>query len=593
MITYQAPLKDISFVLNQVLGFPAHYQQFQEGEQASPDIVAAILEGASKFSADILAPLNAAADIDGCRLVEGQVQVPAGFKEAYQQFVDDGWMSLGHPESYGGQGLPKSLNMAVHEMVVSANHAWTMYVNLTWGAVTTLMHHGSETLKQQYLPKMVEGRWSGTMCLTEAHCGSDLGLLRTKAEPRDDGSYSLTGSKIFISSGEHGMTDNIIHLVLARLPDAPAGSKGISLFLVPKFNLNAQGNPAEINKVSCGSLEEKMGIHGNATCVMNFDGAQGFLIGEANKGLSCMFTFINESRLEVAQQANGHIEAAYQQSLDYARERLQMRAAVRKDPAKAADPIIQHADVRRMLLTQKALAEGNRMLSYYCAKQVDLEHSENPGVRKQAQTLLALLTPIAKGFVTETSLESTSHAIQILGGHGYVKEWGVEQHYRDTRITAIYEGTNGIQGLDLLGRKVLASQGAILEPLIEEILGFCSTADSNPNTEAVTGLVEQWRSLTQELGRKASGKADEVNSAAWDYMMFSGYLVVAYLWLKSDVVAKKEIEDESNLSEFSHAKLHTSKFYFERLLPRAQAHASALQTGADNLMSLPKDSFWF
>ena len=592
MVTYKAPLRDMDFVLKEVLDFPAHYESIPEGEMASPDMVAAILEGAAKFSEQVIAPLNSIGDTQGCRLEGGQVQVPNGFKEAYQQFVDQGWMSLGHGEALGGQGLPKSLNMAVHEMIVSANHAWTMYVNLTWGAVTTLLHHGSDELKEQYLPQMVQGEWSGTMCLTEAHCGSDLGLLRTKAEPQEDGSYSISGSKIFISSGEHDMTDNIMHLVLARLPDAPVGSKGISLFLVPKFKLDEQGNPGEQNGVSCGSLEEKMGIHGNATCVMNFDGAKGFLIGEENRGLNCMFTFINESRLEVAQQSNGHIESAFQKSLDYARERLQMRGSNRKDKSKPADPIIVHADVRRMLLTQKAFAEGNRMLSYYSARFVDLEHSGDADIRKHAHTMLGVLTPIAKGFISEVSIESTSQAVQILGGHGYVSEWGVEQHSRDTRITAIYEGTNGIQGLDLLGRKVLASKGAILNPLLEEITSFCSDHDSSAYSDRLEALITQWRSITDTVAAKAQGNPDQVNAAGWDYMMFAGYVVVGYLWFKAAIAAEASIAAGSN-DPFYQAKLQTARFYFERLLPRASQHAEVLLTGAENLMELSEENFTF
>ncbi|MGI9276537.1 MAG: acyl-CoA dehydrogenase C-terminal domain-containing protein [Endozoicomonas sp.] len=588
---YRVPLRDIAFALNEVLDFPGHYQSIPAGDQASPDMVSAILEGAARFSEQELSPLNQSGDQQGCRLEEGKVVTPAGFREAYRQYVEDGWMSLAHPEELGGQGLPASLNMAVHEMIVSANHAWTMYVNLTWGAVSTLLHHGNEDQKKAYLAEMVQGNWSGTMCLTEAHCGSDLGLLRTRAEPQQDGSYQITGSKIFISSGEHDFTDNIIHIVLARLPDAPAGSKGISLFLVPKFTLDEQGKIAEKNTVTCGSLEEKMGIHGNATCVMNFDGATGYLIGEPNRGLTCMFTFINESRLEVAQQANGHIESAYQLSLDYARERLQMRGSPRHDPLKPADPIIVHGDVRRMLLTQKAFAEGNRLLNYYCAQRVDLEHSADPAIRETADQQLAILTPIAKGFITETSLESTSHAVQILGGHGYVSEWGVEQHYRDTRITAIYEGTNGIQGLDLLGRKVLPSGGAALEPLLQEIEAACSGYQGNKLASRLLEYARQWRTITVSFAEKSPADVNEINGAAWDYLMFSGYVMLGYMWLKSVVAAEAKLTSGSEADAFYQAKLDTARFYYERLLPRASHHAEVMQSGAANLMAMPAASF--
>ena len=598
MVTYKAPLRDIEFALNDVLDYPAHYQSLANGDISSPlavdaEMTSAILEGAAKFSEGVLAPLNQSGDQQGCKLVNGEVQVPDGFRNAYQQFVQDGWMSLGHSEELGGQGLPKSLNMAVHEMIVSANHAWTMYVNLTWGAVATILHHASEELKNTYLPKLVQGEWSGTMCLTEAHCGSDLGLLRTRAEPNDDGSYSITGSKIFISSGDHDLSDNIVHIVLARLPDAPVGTKGISLFVVPKFLPDSNGESGAKNDVSCGSLEEKMGIHGNATCVMNFDGSKGYLVGELNKGLNCMFTFINESRLEVAQQANGHIESSFQKSLEYARERLQMRAPVRPDPSRAADPIIVHPDVRRMLLTQKAFAEGNRLLSYYCAQMVDLETSEDTDKRRNAQTMLALLTPIVKGFVTETSLEATSHGIQIFGGHGYVSEWGVEQEYRDTRITAIYEGTNGIQGLDLLGRKVLATKGEILKPLVDEVNGFCAENDTSPFAHTLSSLMDQWQELNGKLAVMAADNPDEVNAAAWDYLMFSGYTVLAYLWMKAAVVAEGKLADGSSEQDFYNAKLKTARFYFERLLPRAQQHVVTLMSGSKNLMELDENSFCF
>ena len=594
-MTYRAPLRDIQFVMNEVLDFPKHYETFPEGQNATPDLVDAILSEAAKFSEQVLAPLNAVGDREGCQYNGGKILTPPGFKEAYQQYVEGGWPSLAFPEAYGGQALPVSLSQVVSGIPGGANHAFAMYTGLTIGAIATITAHASDELKHRFIPSMVAGQWSGTMCLTETHAGSDLGLLRTKAEPNEDGTYSITGSKIFISAGEHDLTDNIVHIVLARLPDAPKGVKGISLFIVPKFKVGADSNIGDFNNVSCGSIEEKMGIHGNATCVMNFDGAEGYLISLPNKGMACMFTFINESRLGVGFSAQGHIDASFQKALSYAKDRLQMRAPKRKFPEQAADPIIVHPDVRRMLLTQKAFSEGGRVLNYRCAQLVDIAHGNGSDEEiEKANTLLAVLTPIAKGFLSEVSLEATSHGVQILGGHGFIKESGLEQEYRDTRINALYEGTTGIQGLDLLGRKILGSGGKILAPFIEEIRSFCTNNIGSAYVAETETSLNQLLNLTEVIGAAADENPDEVNAAGVDYLMFAGYTTMAYCWAKIAKIAKTAqaaINNSSSDAGFYHAKLHTPRFYFERILPRTQTLATTMQSGASNLMDIDEQYF--
>lgn len=595
MSDYTAPLRDIRFSLNEVLDYPAHCQSIG-ADDASDEIVSAVLEEAAKFAENVLAPLNRSGDEEGCHWQEGSVQTPKGFKEAYKQYIEGGWPGLALPENYGGQNLPASLGFVVNELLFSANHAWTMYPTLSAGAVETIMTHGTEHQQQHFLPKLVSGEWSGTMCLTEAHCGSDLGLLRTKAEPNADGSYRISGSKIFISAGEHDLTENIIHLVLARLSDAPSGVKGISLFIVPKFRVSDDGNTGEVNAVSCGSIEEKMGIHGNATCVLNFDGSEGYLIGPPNKGMSGMFTFINESRLGVATQGVAHMQAAFQRSATYAQDRLQMRAAERVLPEQPADPIISHPDVRRMLLTQKAFAEGGRLLTHICGLQSDITHrSTDVGQIERANTLLAVLTPIAKGFLTEVSMEATQNGVQVLGGHGFIREWGLEQEYRDTRITAIYEGTNTIQGLDLLGRKVLATGGKVLQPLMDDIDEFCKTAQPEAMANYAEKLQEAkqlWLDLSAEIGERAmAGEVNAVGSAAYDYLMLAGYTTLAYCWARSVAVATRQLQANPGDDAFYRAKLATAEFYFARLLPRVHLFASAIRSSSDSLMKLEAEAF--
>nr|WP_010132832.1 acyl-CoA dehydrogenase C-terminal domain-containing protein [Microbulbifer agarilyticus] len=598
MSEIKIPLRDMRFSMRELLNWDQHYAALGY-EDASPDVVDAILEEGAKFCENVLAPINQSGDQQGCTWKDGEVTTPDGFKEAYQQFVEAGWPSMPHDVEHGGQGLPHSLGTILSEMVGTANWSWGMYPGLSHGAMNTLDAHGTDEQKQTYLTKLVEGTWTGTMCLTEPHCGTDLGILRSKAEPNDDGSYAITGTKIFISAGEHDMAENIVHIVLARLPDAPAGTKGISLFIVPKFLPNADGSVGERNGVACGSLEHKMGIHGNATAVLNFDGAKGFLIGPPNKGLNCMFTFMNTARLGTALQGVAHAEAGFQKSLAYAKDRLQMRSlSGPKNPEGAADPIIVHPDVRRMLLTQKAFAEGGRMLVLLCAKQVDLSNAaETEEERKAADDLLAFLTPIAKAFLTETGYESANLGLQCFGGHGYIAEWGMEQNVRDSRISTIYEGTTGIQALDLLGRKVLMTQGELLRNFTKIVHKFCQAELDNealaPFVTKLQELNKEWGDLTMNVGVKAMENPDEVGAASVDYLMYSGYAVQAYLWALAAKVANEKLAAGTSEEDFYRSKVATARFYFDRILPRTATHAAAMQSGADNLMSLDAEHFVF
>lgn len=597
MSQYKAPLRDIRFVRDELFDFNAHYQNLPGCQDATADTVHAILEEAAHFSEEVLAPLNAVGDREGCTWTPEGVKTPTGFKAAYQAFVEGGWPSLAHDTQHGGQGLPESLAMATNELISQANWAWSMYPGLSHGAMNTLHAHGTPEQQQTYLTPLVSGRWTGTMCLTEPHCGSDLGLLRTRAEPQTDGSYKIQGTKIFISAGEHDMAENIVHIVLARLPDAPEGTKGISLFIVPKFLPQADGSLGARNAVHCGALEHKMGIHGNATCLLNFDGATGFLIGPPHKGLNCMFTFMNVARLGTALQGLAHAEMAFQGAVRYARERLQMRAlSGPKAPEKPADPIIVHPDVRRMLLTIKAFTEGNRALFYYAARLVDVvQRSPDEAQKQQADTLLALITPIAKAFMTETGFEAANLGVQVYGGHGYIAEWGMEQNVRDSRISCLYEGTTGIQALDLLGRKVLMSQGEVLKAFTKIIHKFCQAqADSPELAEFVAPLAQlnrEWGDITLKIGMAALQNREEVGGAAVDYLMYSGYLCLAYLWADMARVATQRCAAGTSEPEFYQAKLHTARFYYQRILPRTRTHVAAMLSGVDNLTALPEADF--
>ncbi|MDT4824133.1 3-methylmercaptopropionyl-CoA dehydrogenase [compost metagenome] len=595
MPEYKAPLRDIRFLTDEVFDYPATYAALGASD-ATPDMVAAILEEGAKFCEQVLSPINRSGDEEECQWREGVVTTPKGFKEAFAQYVEGGWNGLAADPAYGGQGLPHSLGLIISEMVASANQSWAMYPGLTHGAMSAIHAHGSEEQKQTYLTRLTEGRWTGTMCLTEPHCGTDLGIIKTRAVPRADGSYAISGTKIFISAGEHDMSENIVHLVLAKLPDAPAGTKGISLFIVPKF-LPAGEGVGERNAVSCGSIEHKMGIKASATCVMNFDGATGFLIGEANKGLNCMFTMMNHARLGTGMQGLCLGEASYQGAVRYANDRLQMRALTGpKAPDKAADPIIVHPDVRRMLLTMKAFNEGNRALAYFTAQQLDIAHrSDDAEQRDEAENLLAFLTPICKAFMTETGLEATNLGMQVFGGHGYIREWGMEQLMRDCRIAPIYEGTNGIQALDLLGRKVLGSQGKLLGGFTKIVHKFCQAQAEHPQLKdfvaELARLNKQWGELTTRIGMAAMKNPDEVGAASVDYLMYSGYVTLAYFWLRMALVAQARLDAGSGDAAFYEAKLATCEFYFKRLLPRAAAHLAAADAGGEVLMRLSAGHF--
>ena len=597
MPDYKAPQKEMKFVLNEVLDFESHYQNLPGGEEATMDLVDSIIEEGSKFAERVIAPLNRTGDEQGCKFEDGVVTTPEGFKAAYEQYVDAGWPSLSHKEEYGGQGLPESLGIVMSELIGTANWSWSMYPGLSHGAMATIEEHGTQEQKETYLTKLVSGEWTGTMCLTESHCGTDLGMLRTRAEPNADGSYSLTGTKIFISAGEHDMSGNIVHIVLAKLPDAPAGTKGISLFIVPKSLPDVSGDVGERNGVNCGSIEHKMGIHGNATCVINFDGAKGFLIGEENRGLNCMFTFMNAARVGTAIQGLAHAELGFQGSLAYAKDRLQMRSLTgKKNPDGPADPIIVHPEVRKMLLTQKAFAEGGRALIYYTAMMVDkVGQSNDEDERKEADTLLGLLTPIAKAFLTEVGFESANHGLQVFGGHGYIAEWGMEQNVRDSRISMLYEGTTQIQALDLLGRKVLMTQGDSLRKFTKIIHKFGKDTKQSrklkPMFSKLAEMNKEWGDITMKVGMKAMTNRDQVGAASVDYLMYSGYVTLAYFWLRMAVVAQQKIDAKEDPTGFYKAKIATATFYFERILPRTRGLVETMLSGSDNLMALDADLF--
>jgi len=589
MNTYKAPLKDMKFVMFDLLQADQCYQRLGF-ENAERELLDAVLEEGAKFTELVLAPLNGSGDRQGCRFDKdsGAVRTPDGFKQAYQQFVEAGWSGLTAAEAYGGQGLPESLGSVFKEMIDAANLSWGNYPLLSHGATEALKHHGDAWQQKVFLNAIVDGRWTGTMCLTEPHCGSDLALLKTRAMPKDDGSYALSGTKIFITGGEHDLTDNIIHLVLARLPDAPAGVKGISLFIVPKINIDEQGGLLDANTLRCGSIEHKMGIHGSATCVMNFDDAKGYLIGEANRGLNAMFTMMNSARIAVGLQGLGLMDRAYQNALAYSRDRLQSRSlSGAKFPDKPADPIIVHPDVRRMLLTCKALTEGARCLAYQATLQIDkAERAGSEAERAEAELFLGFLTPIVKAALTEWANECAYHALQCFGGHGYVQEWGMEQLARDARITTIYEGTTQIQALDLLGRKTLHTQGAGLKIFLGQIEAFCK---SHPESEFSAPLQESaalWTAISAEIARKAAANPEEIGAASYDYLFLSAYSCLAYWLAQSATVAAQKGD-----AAFAASKLETARFYFARILPRAKQHADIIRSGSASLMALDSDLF--
>ena len=593
---FKAPQKEALFVMNELLGYEKHYAELGYTD-ATPDMVEAIFSEAAKFAENVLAPINASGDEEGCKWEDGNVTTPKGFKEAYQQYVDGGWTGMAHPEEFGGQALPYSLNSVIAEWFSSANHSWAMYPGLSQGCIETLKAHGTPEQQKMFLHNLIGGNWTGTMCLTEPHCGSDLGMLKCKAEPNADGSYNLTGTKIFISAGEHDMSENIVHIVIARLPDAPSGTKGISLFVVPKFHAGPDGEKLERNEVTCGSIEHKMGIKASATCVINFDGAKGYLVGTENRGLNCMFTFMNTARIGTGLEGLSASEAAFQGALAYAKDRLQFRAIDGvKNPDGPADAIINHPDVRRMLLTQKAFAEGNRALAIYAMQLVDVTHdSKDENAKQLAESKLAFLTPILKAFLTETAQETTSYGMQVFGGHGFIKEWGMEQLARDTRICTMYEGTTGIQAIDLLARKVVGSNGKLLSLFTQDVKDYCKSirdkSQFNAWSNCIDKHLDEWHQITEDIMKRAANNPAELGAASVDYLMYSGYIVMGYFWLRMAVIAQQKLDDGTSDQEFYKAKLHTAKFYFDRLLTRTRSLVSAMESGAENLMDMEEEQF--
>jgi alkylation response protein AidB-like acyl-CoA dehydrogenase len=581
----------MQFVMHEVLKVTDDYLAMPRHAEVDADTINAVLEEGGKFAAEVIFPLNISGDEEGCALdkTTHEVTPPKGFKQAYQQYVEGGWAALSCEPEFGGQGLPFTVNQCFYEMMNSANQAWTMYPGLSHGAYECLAAHGTPEQKATYLPKLVSGEWTGTMCLTEPHCGTDLGLLRTKAEPQPDGTYKITGAKIFISAGEHDLAPNIVHLVLARLPDAPAGSKGISLFAVPKHNVNADGSIGSRNGIFCAGLEHKMGIHANATCQMVLENAVGTLVGQPNKGLQAMFVMMNAARLGVGNQSLGLTEVAYQNALAYAKDRLQMRALTGpKATDKPADPIIVHPDVRKMLLTAKAYAEGGRALNLFCAMLLDKElHHPDEKVRKDSADMLALLTPIVKAFLTDNGFQATVMCQQVFGGHGYIKEWGMEQFVRDARINMIYEGTNTIQSLDLLGRKVLGNNGATLKKFGKLVAALVEEEGVNEKmAEFINPLAlmgDKVTKFTTEIGFKGFQNPDEVGAAAVDYLRVVGHMVFGYFFARMASVALKAMAAGST-DPFYPAKLQTARFYFAKLYPETATLMLTARAGSKVLM---------
>nr|WP_313099483.1 acyl-CoA dehydrogenase C-terminal domain-containing protein [Moraxella sp. CTOTU48717] len=602
-LSYKAPLRDIRFLTNEVFNYPEHYKTLKSGENADPETVDMMLESFADYCSNVLMPLYQSGDAEGCHFDKGVVTTPKGFKEAYDMFVEAGYQAIPFPEEFGGLNMPMSVNLIKSEMMGTANWAFSMYPGLSVGCMNTIMQYGTPEQKATYMPALVEGRWSGTMCLTEPQCGTDLGQVKTKAIPQDDGTYKISGTKIFISSGEHDLTENIVHIVLARLPDAPEGTKGISLFIVPKFLVTENGEIGERNPVNCGSIEHKMGIKASATAVLNFDNATGYLIGEPNKGLKAMFTFMNTARLGTGMEGLAHMELAFQNSLPYAKERRSMRTlSGTKEPNQVADAIIHHADVARMLLTQKAFSEGARSMIYHASRYAD-KMFEGAMLGDDAEfhkwdDKLGFYTPILKGFLTELSIECAKHGMQIYGGHGYIKEWGMEQIARDARISTLYEGTTGVQALDLLGRKVLIqSKGKVLLDYTANIMKWCSEYALDKGMRKfvweLTKYCAEWNTLTTRIMLTARKDREIVSAASDDYLMYSGYVIMGYHWARMAAVAYDKLKNGgSETKEFYEAKIKTAEFYFEKLLPRASGHSESMLAPSD-LMAMDLDSFNF
>ena len=597
MQVYEAPLRDMRFVLHE-LHQDDGFGPIKAHEEFTPDLLDAVLEEAGRMAQEVLLPLNMAGDIEGCRLENGVVRTPAGFKEAYEQFRGAGWAALASPPEWGGQGLPESINKLVEEMICATNVSFSLYPGLTHGATTAIEGHASEELKQAYLPKMISGEWSGTMCLTESHSGTDLGLLRTRALPQGDGSYRITGSKIFISAGDHDLTSNVVHLVLARLPDAPPGVKGISLFLVPKYLPGEGGALGSSNGVSVAAIEHKMGMKASATCQLNFDDSTGWLVGSPHKGMAAMFTMMNTERVSVGVQGLGIAEAAYQSAVAYAKERLQGRSlAGARRPDLPADPIIVHPDVRRMLMTMRAYTEGCRALGGWVSRALDADkHSDDPEVKQRAADFVALMTPVVKALFTDLGYEAANLAVQTYGGHGYIREHGVEQYVRDSRIAMIYEGTNGIQALDLVGRKMPARMGRNLRAFFHPVSNFLDDHEKDEDIKREAQALRQafgaLQLATGMIAQKGMKDPEEAGAAATDYLRLLGLVGIGYCFLRSARIAHDRLKDGAgDDAPFYTAKITTASFFFDRILPQATAAFLAIKAGKRSTMALDEAAF--
>jgi hypothetical protein len=597
MPSYKAPVEDVLFLLNDVFHLE-RYNNLPGFADATPDTVEAIIAEGAKLCEEVFAPLNRTGDQEGCtRHPDGSVTTPKGFKEAYRAYVEGGWMGLSAPEEFGGQGLPMTLNSVMQEFVSSANLALGMYPGLTQGAIAALVEHGSEEQKRIYLPKMIEGAWTGTMNLTEPHCGTDLGMLKTKAVPNGDGSYAITGTKIFISAGEHDVAENIVHLVLARIEGAPQGTKGISLFVVPKFIVNEDGSVGERNGVMCGSIEHKMGIHGNSTCLMNYDGAKGWLVGQENRGLNAMFVMMNEARLAVGIQGLSQSEVAYQNAVTYAKDRIQGRSLTgAKSPDKPADPIIVHPDVRRTLLSIKAFNEAARALVLWTSLKSDVAHrSGDEQERRQADDHMGLMTPIVKGVLTDLGFDNAVKAQQMFGGHGYIEEWGMSQFVRDARIAMIYEGANGIQAMDLVGRKLAKDGGRAVMAFFNEVGAFCQENAGDealkPYIAPLQGGLAHLQQATMWFMNNAMAKPDNAGAGATDYMHLFGLVAMGYMWAKMAKAANERKQQGNGVAARMDAKLLTGRFYMERMLPETGTLFTRIQAGSDAIMAMPAEAF--
>lgn len=590
MPSYQAPIRDLQFVYHELLNADQTLSSLPGFEETSADLVDAILEEGAKLFEQKIQPLNQSGDKQGCRFEAGEVRTPDGFKEAYNAYIEGGWGSLAVEPELGGQGLPETISFMLEEMLTSANVSFSLYPGLTRGAISAINSHADDELKARYLPKMVEGVWSGTMCLTESQAGTDLGLVRTKAEPRQDGSYGITGTKIFITGGEQDLTENIIHLVLARLPGAPEGVKGISLFLVPKFLPDDNNEPAERNSVSCGAIEQKMGIKGSSTCVINFDNAQGFLIGPEHRGLACMFTMMNAERLAIGIQGLGLGEVAYQNAVAYARDRLQSRAAGGSAaPHLSADPLLVHPDIRRMLLTTRAYNEGARAVAVWTAVNIDLSHHHPDSARRiEADDMVSLITPVIKAFFSDCGYETTTLCQQVFGGHGYISEWGMEQFVRDARIAQIYEGTNGVQALDLVRRKLFIHDGRLPDRFFRLMTDYTEQQrNSQPLQPYITPFIEALnllRDLTEWLVEQGTRDPDQLGAAATDYLRIFALTTFAWMWLRMIAVSLKN--QDGNDADFYRTKIQTGRFFLSRLLPQIHGLNMAVRSGSDLLMDV-------